>query len=81
MALSRWLTVAIMMNRQRLTMDDRLRAIELDPNFTWETLQLHLRNTDRKIRKLLAAAVTTRKRKLGASLQGAASRRRAIRVV
>jgi hypothetical protein len=43
--------------RQSRTVEDRLRAIELDPDLTWETLQLRLRNTDRKIRKLRAARI------------------------
>jgi hypothetical protein len=71
-----------MMNRQRLTVDDRLRAIELDPGFTWENLQLRLRNTDRKIRKLLAmSAKTSRRRKPRAGIQARTSRRQAARVV
>jgi hypothetical protein len=55
-----WLTHEIMANRRRQTVEDRLRAIELDPDFTWEALQLRHRNTQRKIRKLRAVKIRVR---------------------
>jgi hypothetical protein len=52
-----------MENRRPLTIEDKLRAIELDPDLTWAGLQLHIRNTERKIRKLLVMEVKTRSKR------------------
>jgi hypothetical protein len=59
-----------MANRQHSSVADKFRAVALDPDFTWEVLQLRLRNTDRKIRKLLAMKMKTHpKRKSRPALQ------------
>jgi hypothetical protein len=69
-----------MANRQLFTVDDRLRAIELDPDFTWESLQLRLRSTNRKIRMLLAMNVKPRtKRTARVQRQARATRGRRTR--
>jgi hypothetical protein len=71
-----------MANQQLFTVDDRLRAIELDPDFTWESLQLRLRSTNRKIRMLLAMSVKPRtKRTARARTQARATRGRRTRSV
>jgi hypothetical protein len=65
-----------MTDRQSSGVNDRLRAIEVDPEFTWESLQLHLRGTGRKIRMLLAMNVKARsKRKPRAALWARRSRK------
>jgi len=72
-----------MANRRARKAKDPLQAVELASGFTWEALQLRLRTTNRKIRKLLAMKVKPRAGRKSRSRAGTSRRRdrRPARVV